>query len=107
MQKKCLVQINGCAYGSTGSIMQSIHTAAQQAGFEAVGHERRAVRTTALGGHVGQVRLHRLLREGKAPGDLLVRETAGDVIENLLLAQGEYRIGVGDEDHRMSLTGRP
>lgn len=35
MQKKCLVQINGCAYGSTGSIMQSIHTAAQQAGWEA------------------------------------------------------------------------
>ena len=68
---------------------------------------RRAVRTAALRGHVGQMRLHRLLGEGKPPGDLLVRETAGDVVENLLLAQGECRIGVGDEDHRMSLTSRP
>lgn len=35
MQEKCLVQINGCAYGSTGTIMRSIHMAAQQSGWKA------------------------------------------------------------------------
>lgn len=35
MRKKCLVQINGCAYGSTGAIMQSIHATARQADYEA------------------------------------------------------------------------